>query len=107
VDTQWRQLSGMNGLPASFLSAAAGGPDTVFAIAADHMVWEQSPAGDVQLSSILLANQLSATQTQQGVDEAFMTLTDGSFWEYSTAFPKNNLFKELLTSGAASSSTPR
>jgi hypothetical protein len=106
VNTQFRQLSGMNSLPPSFLSVTAGGPDVAFGIAADHTVWEHSPAGDVQLSSMLLANQLSAAQTQQGVDELFMTLTDGSFWEYSTAFPKNNPFKELFTSGAASSSTP-
>jgi hypothetical protein len=106
VDAQFRRLSGMNGLPPSFLNVAAGGPDIAFGVAADHTVWEHSTAGDMQLSSMLLANQLSATQTQQGVDEVFMTLTNGSFWEYSAAFPKNNPFKELFTSGAASSSTP-
>ena len=71
-------------------------------IAADHTVWEHSPSGNKQLSALLTATQLSATQTQQGIDEVFMTLTDGSFWEYSTAFPINNPFKELFTSGAAS-----
>ena len=106
VNTQFHLLSGMSGLPASFLSVAAGGPDVAFGIAADHTVWEHSPSGNKQLSAILTATQLSATQTQQGIDEVFMTLTDGSFWEYSTAFPTNNPFKELFTSGAASSSTP-
>ncbi len=106
VDMQLRQLSGMNGLPQSFQSVAAGGPDKAFAIAADGTVWEQSLAGGKQLSSTFVAKQLGATETQQGVDEVFMTLIDGSFWEYSTAFPKANPFKELFTSGAAASSTP-
>jgi hypothetical protein len=106
VDRQFRQLSGMNGLPASFLSVAAGNADVVFGVAADHTVWEHSPPGNIQLSSMLLANQLSATQMQPGLEEVFMALTDGSFWEFSTAFPTNNPFKELFTSGAATSTTP-
>ncbi len=104
LNTGLEQLSGMNGLPASFLSVQAGGPDKVFGIAADRTVWEHSPGGNVQLSPILLATQLSATETPAGADEVFMTLIDGEFWEYSTALPGH--FARLLASGAASSSTP-
>ena len=34
-----------------------------------------------------------------------MRLIDGSFWEYSLALPGNH-FKDLITGGVASSSTP-
>jgi hypothetical protein len=96
------QLSGISGLPASFLSVSSGGPDKVFGVAADHTVWEHGPGGNVQISPILLASQVSATQTPAGSDEVFMTLVDGEFWEFSS----KNGFQELLTTGAASSSTP-
>ncbi len=77
------QLSGIGGLPSTFLSVQAGGPDTMFGIASDETVWEHSPNGNKQLSSILLASQLSATQTPTGGDEVFMTLIDSTLFEYS------------------------
>ncbi len=105
VDTQWRQLSGINELPPSFSSVTAGGPDKAFGIASDGTVWEHNLSGNKQLSSTFLATKLAALQTPQGVDEVFMTLIDGSFWEYSTAFPSLNPFKELLPGGAAATTT--
>ena len=98
-------LSNTNGLPSSFLGVQAGGPGQVFAIAADKTVWEDGPTSGKHISLILTATQLSATQTPDGTDEVFMTLTDGSFWEYSLELPGSH-FKELLTGGVASSSTP-
>jgi hypothetical protein len=62
-------------------------------------------ATNTQLTHGLLAAQLSATETPSAVDQAFETLIDGSFWEYSSDFPGNH-YKELLTGGVASSSTP-
>ncbi len=106
LNTGFQMLSGMNNLPPSFLSATAGGRDRLFAIAADDTVWEHNPAGNTHVSAAFTATQLSATQSTAGADEAFLTLTDGSFWEYSTALPSADPFEELLTSGAASSSTP-
>jgi hypothetical protein len=105
VDRQFIQLSGMNGLPPSFTSVAAGGPDRLFAIAADKTVWEETPAGVTHVSLAFTATQLSATETPSASDEVFMTLTDGSLWEYSLSLPGNH-FKQLLASGVASSSTP-
>ena len=56
-------------MPSSFQSVQAGGPDKVFGVAADGTVWEHSPSGNKpRLSSILLATQLSATQTPAGND---------------------------------------
>jgi Putative Ig domain len=109
LDSGWRQLSGLGGLPPSFRSVTAGGADKAFGIAMDQTIWEhtQTPLANMQLSSGLLAAQLSATQTPMGVDEVFATLIDGSFWEYSTALPGNH-FKNLLGSGTTvSSSTPQ
>jgi hypothetical protein len=105
LNTGWRQLSGMNGLPPSFLSVQAGGQDHMFAIAADKTIWEHTPTTNTHVSVALEASQLSATETPSGVDEVFMRLIDGTFWEYSLGLPGNH-FKELLTGGVASSSTP-
>jgi hypothetical protein len=102
LDMGFHQLSDINGLPSSFLSVQAGGPDKVFGVEADHTVWEHGPAGNMQISPILLTAQVSATQTPSGADEVFMTLIDGEFWEFSSV----SGFQELLPSGAASSSTP-
>ncbi len=104
LNSGFRQLSGIGGLPSTFLSVQAGGPDTMFGIASDETVWEHSPNGNKQLSSILLASQLSATQTATGNDEVFMTLIDSSLFEYSSA---TGGFDELLAIGAAASGTPQ
>ena len=42
LNTDFVLLSGVNGLPSSFLSVQAGGPDKVFGVAADQTVWEHS-----------------------------------------------------------------
>ncbi|HBI43672.1 MAG TPA: hypothetical protein DDY78_12605 [Planctomycetales bacterium] len=94
----WRILS-----PAgTILSVAAGGPDEVFAITSDHHLWKHSDAGWLELS-IGSFTALSAPQNPTGQDEVFATLTDSSFWEYSMGF--SYPWQELLTSGAASSSS--
>ncbi len=105
LNTGWEKLSGTGGAPDSFLSAAAGGPDKVFAVAADHTLWEHSTSGWVQLSIGSFAN-ISARQTSSGVDEVFGTLTDGSLWEYSDGGGSGPMWQELLSSGVASSSAP-
>jgi Putative Ig domain len=106
LNTGFRQLSGINGLPPLFLSVTAGGEDHVFAIAADQTIWEHTPTTNTQLSATLRAAQLSATETPTAVDEVFATLIDGSFWEYSSALPGTH-FKNLLGAGTTvSSSTP-
>ena len=102
-------LSGVNGLPATFLSVQAGGPDKVFGVAADHSIWEHGPAGNFKLSSTAQAVQLSATQDPSGTDHVFATMADGSFWEWTSGPtpPRTDVgWTELLASGAASSSTP-
>ena len=104
LNSGFRQLSAIGGLPSTFQSVQAAGPDAMFGIAADGTVWEHSPSGNQQISPILLASQLSATATPSGTDEVFMTLIDSSFWEYSPTLPGD--FLELLDGGAASSSTP-
>ena len=96
---------GSPALPSSFLSVQAGGPDKVFGVAADHTVWEHSASGNKQLSSTVLATQLSATQTPSGNDEVFMTLIDGEFWEYSA--PPGTFTPLLPPNSTASSSTPQ
>ncbi len=115
LDSGFHELSGMNGLvdangkPLLFNSVQAAGPDKVFGIARDQNTWEHALSNNLatntELTHGLLASQLSATQTQSGIDEVFETLIDGSFWEYSSAFPGNH-FKELLTGGVAAGSTP-
>jgi Peptidase family M23/SdrD B-like domain len=111
----WHELSGANGLtdangmPILFNSVQAAGADKVFGIAKDQNTWEHTLTNNVatntQLTHGLLAAQLSATETPSGIDEVFETLIDGSFWEYSSAFPGNH-FMEVLSSGAVASSTP-
>ncbi len=96
-------ISGMNGLPNTFLSVQAGGADRFFAVATDETVWEHTPAGNTHVSIAFTALQISATETPAGVDEVFMTLTDNTLWEYSLALPGH--FKQLLT-GVASTGTP-
>jgi hypothetical protein len=105
LNTGFVQLSGQNGLAPTFRSVQAGGPDHMFGIASDGTVWQHTPTTNTHVSLTLQARQLSATETQSGTDEVFMTLIDGSFWEYSLALPASH-FKELLTGGVASSSTP-
>jgi hypothetical protein len=115
LDSGFQELSGASGLtdangkPILFNSVQAAGPDKVFGIAQDQNTWEHTLTNNVatntELTHGMLASQLSATETQSGIDEVFETLIDSSFWEYSSAFPGNH-FKELLTSGVAASSTP-
>jgi hypothetical protein len=103
LDSAFHELSGPGGLPL-FLGVQAADPDEVFGVAQDQNTWEHIPTANTELTHGLLASQLSATETASGVDDVFETLIDGSFWEYSTAFPGNH-FMELLTGGVAASST--
>ena len=51
LNAGWTQLSGVGGAPASFLSAAAAGPDQVFAIAWSQRLWQNTaqagPVADI------------------------------------------------------------
>ena len=91
----WRNLS-----PAgTILGVSAGGPDEVFAITADHHLWEHTAAGWSLLSSGSFA-ALSATENSTGQGVVFATLTDSSLWEYDPA-SSGNPWQDLLTSGVA------
>ena len=62
LNAGWTQLSGTGGAPTAFLSAAAGRPNDVFGIAADHTLWEHTAAGFQQLSPGSFA-QVSPSET--------------------------------------------
>jgi len=110
LDSGWHELSGMNGLPMSFLSVQAAGPDKVFAIAQDNTIWEHfqtSPttAMNTHLAASIKASQISATETQAGADEVFITGINDTLYEYSTGF-MGDPYRQLLAGGVAANSTP-
>ena len=98
-------------LPATFqttpasLSAEAHAADTLFAIGSDQLIYEHSPSGNRQISTILKAKQLSASQTLGGKDQLFATLIDGSLFEFSSG-PGGSGFEEVAGSGIAQVSAP-
>jgi uncharacterized protein (TIGR03118 family) len=97
----WQLLS-----PAgTILSISAGGPDSVFAITADHHLWEHTAAGWAMLSSGSFAS-VSATENAAGQGDVFATLTDNSLWVNDPALPGNH-WMELLLSGVAAGAGPQ
>jgi len=116
LDSGWHELSGADGLvdangnPILFNSVQAAGPDKVFAIAQDNTIWEHfqtSPttATTTHLAASILAKQLSATETQAGADEVFITGINDTLYEYSTGFI-GNPYQQLLAAGVDANSTP-
>ncbi len=108
LNAGWTQLSGTAGAPAAFLSAAAGRPNEVFGIAADHTLWEHTAAGFQQISTGSFA-RISPSETA-AQDLAFAALTDGEFWEYDAGLPPGNPWTQVMANGqpvtgVASSST--
>ena len=87
------------------LSASGGGPDEVFAITADHHVWDHRLSGWSILSSGWFTS-LSATATAAGQSEVFATLADGSLWEHNPAYV-NQLWLELVNGGVQTVAAPR
>ena len=108
LNSGYRMLSGNNGLPGSFLSVAAEAGTTTgnaFAIASNNTIWDLN--NNTQLSTTLLAAQISAAQTAAGTDLLFATLTDGELWEYQAgpgASPAG--FSQLLTGDVSGTSAP-
>ena len=82
LNVGWTPLSGVGGAPTSFLSAAAAGPDQVFAIASNKQLWQNTAqAGPSQASTGSFAS-ISGEETFGGGGEVFAVLSDGSLWEY-------------------------
>ena len=108
LNVGWTKLSGVGGAPAAFLGAAAGAADTVFAIASDNTLWQDTGSGFQQISTAGFA-QVSSSETASQ-DLAFGALTDGAFWEYSAAAPGDHWTQSMTNgqpvTGVASSSTP-
>ncbi|HVS36863.1 MAG TPA: Ig-like domain repeat protein [Gemmataceae bacterium] len=110
LNVGWTELS--NGLtaggtgpaPSSFLSVAAGGADTAFAIAADDALWQYTNRGWMEISTGSFA-QISATGTASGADLVFAALTNGELWDYDSALLPSNPWSQAATD-AASTSTP-
>ena len=97
LNVGWTQLSGMAGAPTAFLSAAAGRPDEVFGIAADHTLWEHTAAGFRQLSTGSFA-EVSPPETA-AQDLVFAALTDGELWEYDAALLPGNPWAPVKVNG--------
>jgi hypothetical protein len=92
--THWQNLS-----PAgTILSVATGGPDEVFAVAADHTLWHHTLAGWFELSAGNFPSA-SGDQTQAGVGAAFGVLADSSLWEYNPAFPNPGHWQDRAAPG--------
>jgi hypothetical protein len=97
----WRSLS-----PAgTILSVAAGGADGVFAITADHHLWEHTAAGWAFLSGGSFMS-ISATEKAAGQGDVFGTLTDSSLWVNDPALPGDH-WREPLASGVAFGAAPQ
>ncbi len=100
-----------NGKPLLFNSVQAAGPDKVFAVAQDNTVWEHfqtspSTAMNTHLAASILAKQISATETQSGADEVFITGINDTLYEYSTGV-MGDPYHQLLAGGVAATSTPQ
>jgi hypothetical protein len=106
LDRGWQELSGSNGRPMFFTSVQAGGADKVFGLAQDSTVWEHAPTADTHFSPLIMAMQISATETPSGADEVFMTGINATLYEYSSAFTGSFPYAQILASGVAANATP-
>jgi hypothetical protein len=107
LQDNWQKLSPAGaGSPSVVLNAVAGGRDEVFALDGSTTLWQHTAAGWAQINAGVVLVQLSATQDASGVDQVFGTLSDGALVEYSPLLPGNH-FRQLLSGGVISTSTPR
>ncbi len=98
----WANLS-----PAgTILSASAGANDEVFAITADHHVWQHSLTG-WSMASAGSFQALSGNAGTAGGGELFAVLTDGSFWEYQMPLVGNPSWFRHVAGGVQAGSAPR
>jgi len=70
----------------------------VFAVTADHHLWEHTPSGWAQLS-IGSFQQISAGLNSAGQAVLYGVLTDASLWEYNPAFNSGANFRNLSSAG--------
>jgi hypothetical protein len=94
----WQMLSpGGTVLSVSALTDASGNDD-VFAITADHNLWEHTPAGWALLSAGTFQS-VSAGRNGAGQAIAYGVLTDHSLWEYNPAFSNAGHWQMLSPAG--------
>jgi hypothetical protein len=89
----WRLLSPSG----TILAAAAAGTDQVFAVTADHTLWQHLLMGWSPSSSGSFQSA-SGTETASGTGDLFAVLSDGSLWEYNAAFAGTH-WRELYPAG--------
>ena len=90
----WRNLS-----PAgTILSASAAGADQVFAITADHHLWQHVLSGWSQTSVGSFAS--ISGENNDGAGEVFAVLSDASLWEYTSGWAR-------LDAGVLAAAAPR
>ncbi len=92
----WQNLSPSG----SILSASAAGPDQVFAITADHHLWQYTLASGWSLLSSGAFASISGDQNTGGAGELFAVSADATLWEYTNHWA-------MLDAGVLAAAAPR
>ena len=93
--THWQNLS-----PAgSILAATAAGVDQVFAVTADHHLWQHMLSSGWLLTSLATVASISG-ENNGGAGEVFAVLSDASLWEDTGIWA-------LLDTGVLAAAAPR
>ncbi len=90
----------------TILSVSAGGADEVFAITADHHLWDYQLGSWSLRSTGDFASISGAEAPAVGHSEVFAVLGDSSVWEYDPFLP-GGPWDDLIASGAAAAAAPR
>ena len=73
-------------------------PPDVFAVTAEHNLWDHTPPGWTLASSGDLAS-ISGRESSDGEGDVFGVLADGSLWEYNPAFPNPGHWQQREAGG--------
>ncbi len=91
----WRMLSG----PGTILSVSSGGANEVYAITADHRLWDYKMGNWSMLSTGDFTSISGTEAPASGHSEVYAVLADTSWWMYATSWSKLSSAGALASSG--------